>query len=103
MISGAAQGQITREEALVIYTRGSAWFTRDDEDLGTLELGKIADIVVLSGDFLETPEEEFRDIHSVLTIIGGDIVYSDNSIVQCSDASTNDTWYRQSDDQRCAF
>ncbi len=93
---------LSREEALEIYTKGSAWFTRDDEELGTLEVGKVADLVVLSADFLDTPDEQFRDIHSVLTVIGGNIVYSDHSIVRCSDAA-NTPWYRQSDDRRCAF
>ena len=94
---------LAREEALEIYTKGSAWFTQDDRELGTLEVGKVADLVVLSGDFLETPDEQFRDIHSVLTVIGGNIVYSDNSVVPCSDSPTEGPWYRESSDERCAF
>ena len=55
---------------------GSAWFTFDDEDLGSIEVGKLADLVVLSDDYLTVPDEEIRTLSSVLTLIGGKVVYA---------------------------
>ncbi len=69
--------QISRMEALRLYTTGSAWFTFDDEDLGSIEVGKLADLVVVSDDYLTVPDEEIRTLSSVLTLIGGKVVYAD--------------------------
>lgn len=68
--------QISRLEALRLYTRGSAWHTFDEEDLGSIEVGKLADLVVLSDDYLSVPEDEIRALSSVLTIIDGKIVHA---------------------------
>lgn len=72
----AAQ-KITRLEALRLYTIGSAWLSHDENDLGTLEVGKHADFAVLSGDYLTVPEEAILGLSSVLTIVGGKVVYAD--------------------------
>ena len=69
--------ELTRMEALRVYTLGSAWFSRDDEDLGSIEVGKLADLAVLSDDYLTVSEENIRGLHSVLTLLGGEIVYAD--------------------------
>ena len=74
-VANAGQ-QITRLEALRLYTTGSAWYTFDDQDLGSIEVGKLADLVVLSDDYLTVPEEEIRTLSSVLTIIGGEVVHA---------------------------
>ena len=74
-VSNAGQ-QISRMQALRLYTTGSAWFTFDDEELGSIETGKLADLVVLSADYLTVPDEEIRTISSVLTIIGGKVVHA---------------------------
>lgn len=68
--------QISRMEALRLYTRGSAWHTFDDEVLGSIEVGKLADLVVLSDDYLSVPEDEIRTLSSVLTLIDGRIVHA---------------------------
>lgn len=68
--------QISRVEALRLYTTGSAWYTFDDEQLGSIEVGKLADLVVLSDDYLTVPDEEIRTLSSVLTIIGGEFVHA---------------------------
>ena len=68
--------QISRMEALRLYTTGGAYFTFDDTDLGSIEVGKLADLVVLSDDYLSVAEEEIRTLSSVLTIIGGEIVHA---------------------------
>jgi len=62
---------------LKLYTIGSAWFSHDDNDLGTIEVGKHADFAVLSGNILMVPEEEILNMTSVLTILGGNVVHAD--------------------------
>jgi predicted amidohydrolase YtcJ len=69
--------ELTRLEALRVYTLGSAWFSQDDDDLGSIEVGKFADLVVLSDDYLTVPEDDIRNLRSVLTLLGGEIVYAD--------------------------
>lgn len=72
-----ADQKITRLEALKLYTIGSAWFSHDENDLGTIEIGKHADFAVLSDDYLTVPEDEILNLNSVLTIVGGKVVHSD--------------------------
>jgi predicted amidohydrolase YtcJ len=69
--------ELTRLEALRVYTLGSAWFSRDDEDVGSIEVGKLADLAVLSDDYLTVPEANIRGLRSVLTLLGGEVVYAD--------------------------
>ena len=64
----------TRLEALRMYTAGSAYFSFDDERLGSIERGKLADVAVLSDDPLTASEDRFRRISSLLTLQGGRIV-----------------------------
>jgi predicted amidohydrolase YtcJ len=65
-----------RMTALRLYTLGSAWFSFDDDKRGSLEPGKLADLAVLSADYLTVPVEEIGDIESMLTLLGGEIVYA---------------------------
>ena len=74
--------QITREEALRLYTTGSAWFSFDDDELGSLEAGKLADLVVLSDDYLSIEEEQIRTLSSVLTTVGGRVVHANGAFSQ---------------------
>ena len=74
--------QITRLEALRLYTTGSAWVSFDDRELGSLEVGKLADLVVLSDDYLSVPPEEIRTLSSVLTTVGGRVVHADDMFRQ---------------------
>lgn len=69
--------QLTRLEALRSYTLGSAWFTFDDDDIGSIEVGKYADLVVLSDDYLSVPEDDIRGLRSVMTLLAGEVVYAD--------------------------
>jgi len=64
----------TRLEALRMYTIGSAYFSFDDDRLGSIERGKLADVAVLSDDPLSVSDDRFRRISSVLTLQGGRIV-----------------------------
>jgi predicted amidohydrolase YtcJ len=66
--------QITREEVLRLYTADNAWFIGED-DLGSIEVGKHADLVVLSDDYFAVSDEELKDLHSVLTVVGGRVVH----------------------------
>jgi len=67
--------QIGRLEALRMYTIGSAWLSFDDDRLGSIEPGKLADLVVLSDDPLTVSDDNLRKLRSVLTLQGGKIVH----------------------------
>src|SRR5688572_8853929 len=68
--------QISRLEALRLYTEGAAWFSFDDHHLGSFVEGKYADLVVLSHDYLTVPEQTIRKIESVLTLVAGKAVHA---------------------------
>ncbi len=68
--------QITRMEALRLYTMGSAYQSFDEDTLGSIEVGKLADLVVLDADYLDAPDEALREIASLLTIVGGRVVHA---------------------------
>ena len=67
--------QITRQEALRLFTRNNSWFLRMEDRLGTIEPGKLADLAVLSDDYFAVPDERIKRIRSVLTIVDGKIVH----------------------------
>ena len=69
---------VTRAEALRMYTMGSAWFTFAEKRKGSIEAGKLADLAVLNADYLTVPEDQIRSIESVLTMVGGRVVYAAN-------------------------
>jgi len=66
----------TRANALRAYTLGSAWFSHDDEKRGSLEIGKFADLAVLTKDYMTVPVDEVGSLESVLTMVGGRVVYA---------------------------
>jgi predicted amidohydrolase YtcJ len=66
----------TRANALRMYTEGSAWFSRDENKRGTLEVGKLADLAVLTKDFMTLPVDQIGDLESLLTMVGGNVVYA---------------------------
>jgi predicted amidohydrolase YtcJ len=66
---------LSREEALALYTHGSAWFSRESNVKGTLAVGRFADLAVLSDDYFKVDDDAIRGIESVLTIVGGRIVH----------------------------
>jgi predicted amidohydrolase YtcJ len=65
----------SREEALRIYTEGSAWFAHDENRRGRLTPGMLADLAVLSDDYFTVPVSDIAKIKSLLTVVGGRIVY----------------------------
>src|ERR1019366_4586605 len=64
----------SRADALRLYTLGSAWFSRDETKRGSLEPGKLADLAVLSRDYMTAPVDQIGGIESLLTMVGGRIV-----------------------------
>ena len=68
---------VGREAALVAHTRSNAYLMFKEDDLGTLEAGKLADLVVLDRDYMTVPAHEIKDIEPVMTMVGGEIVYSE--------------------------
>jgi predicted amidohydrolase YtcJ len=73
-----AAHRITRQEALRLYTANNGWFIREEAQLGSIEAGKLADLVVLSDDYFTVPDESLKKIRSVLTVVGGAIVHDDH-------------------------
>ena len=67
--------RLGREEALRLYTIGSSWFSGEEGKKGMIAPGQLADLAVLSADYLTVPEEEIKSIEAVLTILGGRVVY----------------------------
>ena len=65
-----------RIEALRLYTLGSAWFSFDETQRGSLEISKLADLAVLSKDYMTVPVDQVGGIESLLTMVGGKIVYA---------------------------
>ena len=59
-----------------MYTMGSAWFTFAEKRKGSIEGGKLADLAVLSADYLTVPEDQIRSIESLLTVVGGRVMYA---------------------------
>jgi predicted amidohydrolase YtcJ len=77
--------QITRQEAVYLYTGANGWFSREENTLGTIERGRLADLVVLNADVFDSkavPDEGLRGIKSVMTIVGGRIVLGDQNALR---------------------
>jgi predicted amidohydrolase YtcJ len=77
MVGGttALRQPISREEALIAHTRRNAYFVFQENDLGSIAPGKLADLVVLDRDYLTIPADQIKDLTSVMTMVGGRIVY----------------------------
>jgi hypothetical protein len=71
-----ADQQLTRAEALRLFTRNNSWFLRMEEKIGSIEQGKLADLAVLDRDYFAVPDAEIKKIRSVLTIVDGKIVHN---------------------------
>ena len=68
--------RINREEALRMYTIDAAYNGFDEKVKGSIEVGKLADMVVISDDYLTCPVDRIRDIEPVMTMVDGKVVYS---------------------------
>ena len=67
--------RLNRREAIRLFTRENAWFLLRGDELGTIEVGKRADMAVLDRDYFNVSDREIRDLRSVLTVVGGRIVH----------------------------
>ena len=71
-----SENRFDREQALKLYTLGSSWFSTENGKKGALAPGQLADFAVLSADYFSIPEEEIKQLESVLTVVGGKVVYA---------------------------
>ena len=69
---------LPRSVALQLFTQGSAWFSSEQGKKGQVRVGQLADVAVLSADFFSVEEEAIKHLESVLTVVGGKIVYGAN-------------------------
>jgi hypothetical protein len=72
--------QLTRLEALRLYTSENGWYTHEENKLGTIEVGKLADLAALSEDYLDpakVPDEAIKKIRSALTVVDGRVVHEE--------------------------
>ena len=76
----------SRLEALRMYTQGSAWFAHDDHRRGALGVGKLADLAVLNGDYLTAPLADIGSLYSLLTMVGGRVVYAEGAFARFEQA-----------------
>lgn len=77
MVGGATvlRQPISREDALIAHTRRNAFFLFQESNLGSIQVGKLADLVVLDRDYLTVPADEIKDVRSQMTIIAGRVAY----------------------------
>ena len=77
MVGGATvmRQPISREAALAAHTRRNAYFVFQEANLGSIEPGKLADLLVLDRDYLTVPADQIKDIAPVMTLVGGRIAY----------------------------
>lgn len=68
--------RLSREEALRLFTAGSAWFSQEENVKGRIAPGQYADFAVLTEDYFSVPEERIKNLESVLTVVGGRVVYA---------------------------
>ena len=68
--------QISRKDALRLYTAANAWFNFEEDEMGSIEAGKLADLVVLDKPYFEVSDQELRQMHPLLTMVGGRVVHA---------------------------
>jgi hypothetical protein len=68
--------QITRKDALRLYTAANAWFNFEENEMGSIETGKLADLVVLDKPYFDVSDEELKHMQPLLTMVGGRVVHA---------------------------
>ncbi len=71
----ATDNPVSRQEALIAWTQSNAYFSFRENDLGSIQPGKLADFVVLDRDYMTVPLDQIRDLKPLMTIMGGKTVY----------------------------
>ncbi|MBZ5632607.1 MAG: amidohydrolase [Acidobacteriia bacterium] len=74
------RGTISREDALIAHTRKNAFFVFQEDNLGSIQPGKLADLVVLDRDYLTIPADQIKDIKPLMTVVGGRVVYDSAAV-----------------------
>jgi predicted amidohydrolase YtcJ len=67
--------QISRQQAMHMYTRGASWYLNREDDLGSIEEGKLGDLVVLDRDYFTVSNADMRKTTPILTVVGGKVVH----------------------------
>jgi predicted amidohydrolase YtcJ len=80
-VYGAGE-RISREDALRVYTIHNARLTFEENLKGSIEPGKLADLVVLSADYLTVPEKAIESLKALRTMVGGKFVYADPTMLK---------------------
>ena len=77
MVGGRAVNPhtVSREVALIAHTRNNAYLFFRENDLGSIQPGRYADMVVIDRDYLTIPADQIKDIKPVMTIVGGRVVF----------------------------
>ncbi|MGD0134554.1 MAG: amidohydrolase [Bryobacteraceae bacterium] len=75
---------ISREDALIAHTRKNAYLVFQEDNLGSIQPGKLADLLVLDRDYLTVPADQIKDIKPMITMVGGRIVYDATLAAQAS-------------------
>jgi hypothetical protein len=78
------QSRLSRATALELYTRGSAWFSNEQDQKGSIKVGQLADLAVLDRDYFRVADEDVKAIEAVLTVVGGKIVYATDGFASFS-------------------
>jgi hypothetical protein len=73
---GSAEESLTLEEALRTYTLNAAYASFDENKKGTIEVGKFADLTILSDDLDTVQPEKIKDVAVEMVLVNGEIVYS---------------------------
>src|SRR5207247_3277154 len=86
MVGGAKvlRQTISREDALIAHTRKNAYFHFQENNLGSIQPGKSADLLVLDRDYLTITADQIKDIKPVMTMVGGKIVFDASSTAAAS-------------------
>jgi predicted amidohydrolase YtcJ len=67
--------RVSRFEALKMWTWNGAYLMFDEKNRGSIEPGKLGDLVVITDDFMTCPEDRIKDIEAITTVVGGKVVY----------------------------
>ncbi len=67
--------RVTRQQGLQMSTIWAAYYLGDEDTLGSIEPGKLADFVILDGDYMQVPEDQISDLKAIMTVIDGQVVY----------------------------
>jgi predicted amidohydrolase YtcJ len=76
--------RLDREEALRLWTTANTWFSNEEGKKGQIAVGQLADLAVLSGDYMTVPEDEIPHLSAVLTVLGGKVVHGEGGYSKLS-------------------